>query len=75
MVRTIDKEARSRTILSSVIESFIQTPAAVSSEDICRQFDYSSATIRNIMFELEELGYLTHMHTSGGRVPTDKGYR
>lgn len=75
MVRTIDKEARNRSVLSSVIDSFIQTSNAVSSEDICHKFDYSSATIRNIMFELEELGYLTHMHTSAGRIPTDKGYR
>lgn len=75
MVRTVDKEARNRTILSSVIESFIQTSAAVSSDDICRRLDCSSATIRNIMSELEETGYLTHIHTSGGRVPTDKGYR
>lgn len=75
MVRTIDKEARSRSVLSSVIDSFIQTSNAVSSEDICHKLDYSSATIRNIMYELEELGYLTHMHTSAGRIPTDKGYR
>lgn len=75
MVRTIDKEARNRSVLSSVIESFIRDSIAVSSEDIAGRLDYSSATIRNIMFELEELGYLTHMHTSAGRIPTDKGYR
>lgn len=75
MVRIIDKPTRNREILSSIIENYIHTAEAVSSENICGRFDYSSATIRNIMLELENQGYLTHLHTSSGRVPTDKGYR
>jgi heat-inducible transcriptional repressor len=47
----------------------------VASEDIADNFDLSPATIRNIFSELEEAGYLTHPYTSGGRMPTDKGYR
>lgn len=75
MVRNIDKELRKREILSAVTEKYIRTTLAVSSEDICQQFDCSSATVRNIMLELEEGGYLGHLHTSSGRIPTDKGYR
>ena len=75
MVRIIDHETRKREVLAAVIENYIKTASAVSSEDICRVFDCSSATIRTIMSELEEDGYLTHLYTSGGRVPTDRGYR
>lgn len=74
-IRTIDRQTRSREVLAAVIETYIRTTTAVSSEDVCQHFDCSSATMRNIMFELEEQGYLTHTHTSGGRLPTDKGYR
>lgn len=75
MVRKTDKESRGREVLSAVIESYIKTANAVSSEELSRDFDCSSATIRNIMTDLEELGYLAHTHTSSGRIPTDKGYR
>src|SRR3989338_1417306 len=75
MVRAADREARNRGILSSIIENYIKTHCAVSSEDLCQHFDCSSATVRNIMCELEDQWYLTHLHTSGGRLPTDKGYR
>lgn len=75
MVRKTNKETRTREVLSAVIDSYIKTAEAVSSEEVCQQFDCSSATMRNVMNELEELGYLTHPHTSSGRVPTDKGYR
>ncbi len=75
MVRIIDQETRRRQVLAAVIDNYIKTASAVSSEEICRAFECSSATIRNIMAELEEQGYLAHMHTSSGRVPTDKGYR
>lgn len=75
MVRNLDKEFRKREVLSAVTERYIKTALAVSSEDICNEFDCSSATVRNIMFNLEEEGYLCHLHTSSGRIPTDKGYR
>ena len=75
MVKNIHKDARNRQVLSAVIDNYIRTAEAVSSEDVCRNFDCSSATIRNVMNDLEDLGYLTHPYTSSGRVPTDKGYR
>ena len=75
MVRTVDQETRKKAILSAAINRYIKEAEPVASEDIAQNFDLSSATIRNIFAELEETGYLTHPHTSAGRIPTDKGYR
>ncbi len=75
MVKTVDYESRRRAILAATINKYIQDPIPVASEDIARDFDLSSATVRNILAELEESNYLTHPYTSGGRVPTSKGYR
>ena len=70
-------QARKDTILGITIEQYIQTIAPISSAFIVKEtaMDLSSATIRNILAELEEEGYLTHPHTSAGRIPTEKGYR
>ena len=64
-------------ILKEVVGRFIAKADPVSSKRIAQdsEFDLSSATIRKEMAELEEMGYLTHPHTSAGRTPTDKGYR
>ena len=62
-------------VLAKTIERYIREAAPVASEDIAQEFDLSSATIRNIFKELELDGYLKHPYTSGGRIPTDKGYR
>ena len=70
-----DYESRRRSVLSATINKYIQKACPVSSEDIAKDFDLSPATIRNIFSELETAGYLTHPYTSGGRIPTDKGYR
>lgn len=75
MVRKVDYESRRRQVLSRTINKYIEEAIPVSSEDIAPDFDLSSATIRNIFAELEEGGLLTHPYTSGGRIPTDKGYR
>jgi transcriptional regulator of heat shock response len=75
VVRTVDYESRRRAILSATINKYIQDAEPVSSEDIARDFGLSPATVRNIFAELEETNYLTHPYTSGGRIPTDKGYR
>lgn len=75
MVRTVDYDSRRRAVLAATINRYIKDAEPVASEDITRDFNLSSATIRNIFAELEETGYLTHPHTSSGRVPTDKGYR
>ncbi len=68
---------RAKKVLQAVIDSYIQTGFPVGSTLLAKTYDFSlsSATLRNIMAELEELGFLTHPHTSAGRVPTDRGYR
>ncbi len=68
---------REKNILRHVIQQFILTASPVGSQNIARKFNLkvSPATIRNIMADLEESGFIDHPHTSAGRVPTDKGYR
>ena len=68
---------REKNILRYVIQQFILTAAPVGSRYITKKYDVgvSPATVRNIMFDLEESGLIIHPHTSAGRVPTDKGYR
>lgn len=70
-------ETRRRQVLLAVIESFVETALPVGSKMISEssRLGLSPATIRNVMAELEETGYLTHPHPSAGRVPTAKGYR
>lgn len=68
---------RKKRILQAVIQDYIETAEPVGSRTIARkhQLGLSSATIRNEMADLEEMGYLSQPHTSAGRVPSDKGYR
>ncbi len=68
---------REREVLREVVHSFILTATPVASKFISQKkdVDLSPATIRHVMAELEEFGFLNHPHTSAGRVPTDKGYR
>jgi len=68
---------REKIILRSVVQQFILTATPVGSRYITKKYDigYSPATVRNIMSDLEESGYINHPHTSAGRIPTDKGYR
>jgi len=75
MVRNVDRQSRRRAVLAATINRYIRGAQPVASDNIAEEFDLSSATIRNIFSELEKSGYLTHPHTSGGRVPTSKGYR
>ena len=75
MVNNIERQARKRAVLSTTINRYILEANPISSEELAEHFDLSSATIRNIFSELEDEGYLTHLYTSGGRVPTEKGYR
>ena len=69
--------SRQQKILIAIIEEYVKTADPVGSEELARLYNLSisSATIRNIMAELEREGYLYQPHTSAGRVPTDKGYR
>jgi len=68
---------RKKEILQAIVEEYIETAEPVSSKAIVekRGLDYSSATIRNDMAELEKIGLLDKPHTSSGRVPSEKGYR
>jgi heat-inducible transcriptional repressor len=68
---------RKATVLHAVVETYVATGEPVGSESIAERagLGVSSATIRNEMAALEELGYLSHPHTSAGRIPTDAGYR
>lgn len=68
---------RKLKILHAIISNYIRTAEPVGSRTLSRNFDMaiSPATIRNEMSDLEEMGYLTHPHTSAGRVPSDKAYR
>lgn len=68
---------RKRRILQAIIDDYIDTAEPIGSRTIARkhELNLSSATIRNEMADLEEMGYLAQPHTSAGRVPSDKGYR
>lgn len=68
---------RSQNILLAAVELYIREGLPVGSRTLTEQFEFglSPATIRNIMAELEEKGFLLQPHTSAGRVPTPKGYR
>lgn len=68
---------RRQLILKLVVQEFIESATPVASETLVRKYALriSPATVRNELAMLEELGYLTHFHTSAGRVPTDAGYR
>ena len=68
---------RGKRILEAVIEDYIATAEPVGSRTITRShaLALSPATVRNVMSDLEEMGFLTSPHTSAGRIPTDKAYR
>src|SRR4051812_15591689 len=68
---------RKQAVLRAVVEEYVRSGEPVGSETVSERgnLGVSSATIRNEMASLEELGYLSHPHTSAGRAPTDLGYR
>ena len=70
-------DERKVKILKAIIKNYLETGEPVGSRTISKFTDMklSSATIRNEMADLEELGYIVQPHTSAGRIPTDKGYR
>lgn len=75
MVQELDE--RKRKILKAIIQTYLETGEPVGSRTISKYTDLnlSSATIRNEMSDLEELGYILQPHTSAGRIPSDMGYR
>ena len=68
---------RKQLILQAIIEDYINTAEPVGSRTISKKYltSVSSATIRNEMADLEDMGYIEQPHTSAGRIPSDKGYR
>ena len=72
---TLDNRAES--VLKNLVETYIQQGQPVGSRTLSKlpQLDVSSATVRNVMSDLEELGLITAPHTSAGRIPTAQGYR
>ena len=73
MPEELDK--RKKKILQAIIEEYIETAEPVSSGNLVKELDCSSATIRNEMAELEQIGFIEKPHTSAGRIPSQKGYR
>ena len=73
----MDLDERKLKILNAIIRNYLETGEPVGSRTISKYTDLnlSSATIRNEMSDLEELGYILQPHTSAGRIPSDKGYR
>ena len=73
----MDLDERKRKILHAIIQTYLETGEPVGSRTISKYSDLklSSATIRNEMSDLEEMGYIIQPHTSAGRIPSDKGYR
>jgi heat-inducible transcriptional repressor len=77
MAEQAELGARKSAVLRAIVEEYVRTGEPVGSEHVAELagLGVSSATIRNEMAALEELGYLSHPHTSAGRIPTDTGYR
>ena len=73
----MELDERKEKILKAIIQNYLETGEPVGSRTISKYSDLklSSATIRNEMSDLEELGYIIQPHTSAGRIPSDKGYR
>ena len=68
---------RKKKVLQAIVEEYVNTAEPVSSSSLVNNYglEFSSATIRNEMAELEKMGYLDKTHTSSGRIPSEKGYR
>ena len=65
---------RQQDLLKIIVENYIKDAKPVGSKSLCKKFKCSSATIRNEMGILEDLGYIEKNHISSGRVPSEKGY-
>ncbi len=70
-------DQRKKQILQAIVDDYVSTAEPVASNALLQRHDFrvSSATVRNEMADLEQMGYLEQPHTSAGRVPSDKGYR
>jgi heat-inducible transcriptional repressor len=77
MLRVSEIGVRAKKILHAVVSEYLATGEAVGSQTVTRRYglEVSAATVRNVMGDLEGMGLLRHTHTSGGRIPTDRGLR
>jgi len=77
MTKNLDTRERETEILNLIVGSYIRESKPISSSHLCQQYHlpYSSATVRNVMENLERKGFLSHIHTSSGRVPTRAGFK
>ena len=73
----MDIGGRAKKIMHAVVSEYLATGEAVGSQTVTRRYglEVSAATVRNVMGDLEDIGLLKHTHTSGGRIPTDRGLR
>ena len=76
-MENMELDERKVTILKAIIKNYMETGEPVGSRTISKYVNskWSSATIRNEMSDLEDMGYIVQPHTSAGRIPSDKGYR
>ncbi len=76
-MRCLDTKKREDEILDLLVDSYIEESHPISSSYLCRKYNlcYSSATVRNVMESLERQGFLFHVHTSSGRVPTKYAFK
>ena len=72
-----DLDERGQFVLKAIVQNYIMNADPVGSRTVSKMYgvEISPATIRNVMSDLEEMGYIEQPHTSAGRIPTDKGYR
>ena len=68
-------DERQQKLLKSIVESYIKTVKPIGSKSLCKKFKCSSATIRNEMAVLENLGFIEKNHISSGRIPSEAGYK
>lgn len=73
--KVIKLDTRQKELLKEIVENYIKTVKPVGSNSLCKKFKCSSATIRNEMVVLENLGYIEKNHISSGRIPSEKGYK
>lgn len=76
-MRYVDTKKREEEILNFVVDSYIEESKPISSSYLCRKYPikYSPATVRGVLESLEKQGYLSHIYTSSGRVPTKKAFK
>lgn len=76
-MRVVDIRQRENQILKYLVQSYIDETRPISSTYLCKKYNLpcSSATVRNVLESLERKGYISHVHTSSGRIPTSRGFR